>query len=71
MLSGNQKLEIILSQINTSQNSIRKIDNIYNDFQFLASIITERFDNFQINELNNYPREETTKNKADESLTSL
>ena len=43
------------------------------------SIITERLDNIQINESNNYLREETkekchedtTENKADEPLTSL
>ena len=53
--------------------------NTQSGFQPLASIITERLDSIQINESNNYLREETkeecqedtTENKADEPLTSL
>ena len=37
----------MLSQVDASQNSRQMIDNIHNDFQPLASIMTERFDNTQ------------------------
>ena len=55
------------------------IANTQNGFQPLASIITERLENNQIDESNNYLREEikeeyqevTTENKADELLISL
>ena len=54
-------------------------DNINNDFQFFACIITERFDNTPKDQSNYYFREEnknecweeTTQNKADKLLTSL
>ena len=37
----------MLSQFNASQNSRQMIDNINNDFQPFAFIMTERFDNTQ------------------------
>ena len=37
----------MLSQVNASQNSRQMIDNIHNDFQTFAWIMTERFDNTQ------------------------
>ena len=37
----------MLSKVNASQNSWQMIDNIHNDFQPFACIITERFDNTQ------------------------
>ena len=79
LILGNKKLDTILSQINAPENSRLPIANTQNDFQPLASIITERLDNIQINKSNNYLRkenkeefqEDTTENKADEPLTSL
>ena len=75
----NEKLDTILSQVNAPENSRQQIANTQSGFQPLASIITERLESIQINESNNYLREETkeecqedtTKNKADEPLTSL
>ena len=69
----------MLSQVNASQNSRQTIANTQIGFQPLASIINERLDSIQINESNNYLREETneecyentTEDKADEPLTSL
>ena len=43
----NEKLDTMLSQANASQNSRQMIDNIHNDFQPFAFIMTERFDNTQ------------------------
>ena len=68
----------MLSQVNASQNSRQTIGNTHNDFQPLASIITERFDNSLKYQSNYYLREaskkecqeETTQNKADKILTS-
>ena len=40
----NKKLETMLNQVNASQNSRQMIDNIRNDFQSLACIMTEKFD---------------------------
>ena len=76
---GNEKLDTILSQVNAPENSRQQIANTQSGFQPLASIITERLDSIQINESNNYLREETkeecqedtTENKADKPLTSL
>ena len=69
----------MLSQVNTSQNSRQMIDNIHNDFQPFACIMTERFDNTPKDQSNYYLREEnkkecleeTKQNKADKLLTSL
>ena len=55
----------MLSQVNVSQNSLQTLNNTHSGFQPLARIITERFDNIQIDESNNYLRE----NKAEEPLT--
>ena len=76
---GNEKLDTILSQVNAPENSWQPIANTQSGFQPLACIITERLDSIQINESNNYLREETkeecqedtTENKADKPLTSL
>ena len=87
-LSGSQKLQIaywneklytMLSQVNASQNSRQMIDNIHNDFQPFALIMTEKFDNIPKDQSNYYfreeskkeCREETTQNKADKLLTSI
>ena len=43
--NGNKELDTMLSQVNASQSSWQMIDNIHNDFQPLASIISERLDN--------------------------
>ena len=68
----------MLSQVNASQNSRQMIDNIHNDFQPFACIMTERFYNTP-KDLSNYYlrekskkecREETAQNKADKLLTS-
>ena len=75
----NEKLDTMLSQVNAPQNSRQMIDNIHNDFQPLACIMTERFDNTPKDQSNYYLREEnknecreeTTQNKADKLLTSL
>ena len=72
----NKKLDTILSQVNAPENSRQPIANTQSGFKPLASIITERLDNIQINESNSYLREETkeecqediTKNKDDEPL---
>ena len=69
----------MLSQVNASQNSRQMIDNIHNDFQPFACIMTEKFDNIPKDQSNYYLRkeskkecqEETTQNKADKLLTSL
>ena len=69
----------MLSQVNASQNSRQMIDNIHNDFKPLACIMKERFENTPKDQSNYYIREETKKecqedtseNKADETLTSL
>ena len=42
-----EKLDTILSQANASQNSWQMIDNIYNDLQPFACIMTNRFDSTQ------------------------
>ena len=55
------------------------IDNIHNDFKPFACIMKERFDNTPKDQSNYYIREEakkecqedTSENKADETLTSL
>ena len=47
---GDEKLDIILSQVNAPENSRQPIANTQSGFQSLASIITERLDNIQINE---------------------
>ena len=69
----------MLSQVNASQNSRQMIDNIQNDFQPFACIMTERFDNTPKDQSNYYLRkeskkecrEETTQNKAYKLLASL
>ena len=69
----------MLSQVNASQNSRQMIDNIHNDFQSFACIMTEGFDNTPKDQSNYYLREEskkecreeTTQNKADKLLTSF
>ena len=71
--------DTMLSQVNESQNSQHSIGNTYSDFQPLANIITERLDNTLKAQSNYYLRgeskkesqEDSTENKADESLTSL
>ena len=71
--------DTILSQVNASQNSRQMIDNIHNDFQPFACIMTERFYNTQRDQSNYYFREESKKecreekaqNKADKLLASL
>ena len=76
---GDEKLDAILSQINAPENSWRSIANTHSSFQSLTSIITERLDNIQINESNNYLieetkeecQEDTTENKTDEPLINL
>ena len=69
----------MLSQVNASQNSRQMIDNIHNNFQSFACIMTERFDktpkdqsNYYLSEESkNECREETAQNKADKLLTRL
>ena len=69
----------MLSQANASQNSRQMIDNIYNDLQPFACIMTKRFDSTQKisqaiisgKKIKKECREETTQNKADKLLTSL
>ena len=69
----------MLRQVNASQNSQQMIDNIHNDYQPFACIMTEKFDNIQNYQSNYYLREESkkefreesTQNKADKLLTSL
>ena len=56
---GNEKLVTILSQANAPENSRQPIANTQSGLQLLASIITQRLNNIQINETNNYLREET------------
>ena len=51
----------MLSQANASQNSRQMIDNIHNDFQPFACIMTERFDNIPKDQSKNYLREESKK----------
>ena len=58
---ANEEQKTILSQVNTFQNLRKTTGNTYSRFQPLASIITEGLDNIQINESNNYLREETKK----------
>ena len=43
--NGNEKLDTILSQVNAVENSLQTIGNIFNNFQLLTNIITERFNN--------------------------
>ena len=43
--NGDEELDTMMSQFIASQSSWQMIDNIYNDFQPLASIISERLDN--------------------------
>ena len=77
--NGNEKLDIMLSQVNESPHSRQMIDNIHNDFQPFASIMTESFDNTPKDQSNYYLREEskkecreeTAQNKSDKLLTSL
>ena len=52
----------MLSQVNASQNSRQMIDNIHNDFQIFACIMTEKFDNTPKDQSNYYLREENLKN---------
>ena len=74
-----EKLDTMLSQANASQSSRQMIDNIYNDLQPFACIMTKRFDSTQKDQSSYYIRkenkkecrEETTQNKADKLLTSL
>ena len=69
----------MLSQVNASQNSRQMINNIHNDFQPFACIMTEKFDNTLKDQSNYYLRkeskkecrEETAQNKAAKLLTSL
>ena len=56
---GIKKLDIILEQVNVSQNSRQTIGNIHNGFMPLVNIITERLDNIQKDELRNYLRDKT------------
>ena len=51
----------MLSQVNESQNSRQTTGNTQNGLQFLASIITERFDNSLKDQSNYYLREESKK----------
>ena len=76
---ANEKLSTILSQANASQISRQTIGNNHCYFKPLAWIITERLGIIQIEESSNFIREETkeecqdetTKYKADKSLTCL
>ena len=69
----------MLSQANASQNSRQMIDNIYNDLQPFACIMTKRFDSTQkINlaiisgkKIKKNVEKRQHKNKADKLLTSL
>ena len=61
IVNQNEKLYIMLSQVNASQNSRQTIGNTHNGFQPLASIITERFDNSLKYQSNYYLREESKK----------
>ena len=54
---GNEKLDTILSLVNSSQNSQQTIGNTHNGFRVLACIITERFDNTLKDQSNYYFRE--------------
>ena len=70
--------DTMLRQVNASQNPRQMIDNIHNDFQPFAWIMTERFDNtkrsiyyYLRKESKKESREETTQNKADKLLASL
>ena len=68
----------MLSLVNASQISRQIIDNIHNDFQPFACIMTEKFDNTPKDQSNYYLkkeskkecREEKKQNKADKLLTS-
>ena len=59
--------DTMLSQVNASQNSWQMIDNIHNDFQSFACIITERFDNTLKDQSNYYLREESKKECREET----
>ena len=48
----------MMSQVNASQNSRQMIDNIHNNFQPFACIMTERFENTSKYQSNYYLREE-------------
>ena len=71
IFNANEKLDTVLSQVNPSENSQQLIANTHSGFQPLARILTEKFDNIQIDDQNFIFREETTENKADERQTSL
>ena len=51
----------MLSQVNASQNSRQMIDNIHNNFQPFACIMTEKYDNIPRYQSNYYLREESKK----------
>ena len=55
------KLDTMLSQAKASQNSRQMIDNIHNDFQPFACIMTEKFDNTPKDQSNYYLRKESKK----------
>ena len=69
----------MLNLVNASQISRQMIDNIHNNFQPFACIMTKRFNNIPKDQFNYYIREEnkkecreeTTQNKADKLLTNL
>ena len=70
----NEKLGIVLSQLNAQQNSLQTISNTLYGFHSLTGIITERFDNTQKAQSNLYLREcqeETTLNNTDRLIASL
>ena len=60
---GNEELDTILSQVNTSQNLQQTIGNTYSGFHSLSWIITERLIISLKNKLNNYIREETNEER--------
>ena len=57
----------MLSQVNASQNSRQMIDNIHNDFQSFACIMTEMFDNTPRYQSNYYLREVSKKECREET----
>ena len=54
--------DTMLSQVNASQNSRLMIDNIHNDFQPFACIMTEKFDNTPKDQTNYYSGKRIKKN---------
>ena len=66
-----------MNQVNASQFLWQTIGNTHSGLQSLTNIITERLDNIQISESNNYfgtekeYKKETTQNKVAKPLTSL